>query len=65
MNFSKLQTSGDLHTDPKILEKFCKDASSYRIMPALVAEPKSEQDVLDPGMVFNTEPIYVNMDLES
>lgn len=46
MRLSKLKISGDLHTDPKTLEKFSKDASSYRIMPALVAEPKSEDDIL-------------------
>ena len=46
MNLSKLQISGDLHTDAKTLEKFSKDASSYRITPALVAEPKSEDDIL-------------------
>ena len=46
MKLLKLQISGDLHTDPKTLEKFSKDASSYRIMPALVAEPKSEDDIL-------------------
>lgn len=46
MNLSKLQISGDLHTDPQILEKFSKDASSYRILPTLVAEPKSEDDIL-------------------
>jgi glycolate oxidase len=46
MNLSKLQISGDLHADSKTLEKFSKDASSYRIMPALVTEPKSEDDIL-------------------
>lgn len=46
MNLSKLQISGNIHTDSKILEKFSKDASSYRIVPALVAEPKSEDDIL-------------------
>lgn len=47
MNLSQLQISGDLNNDPKTLEKFSKDVSSYRIMPALVAEPKYEGDILN------------------
>ena len=31
-----LSISGDIHTDPGILEKFSKDASSYRILPSIV-----------------------------
>ena len=41
-----LSISGDVHTDPSILEKFSKDASSYRILPKIVAEPKTEEDIL-------------------
>ena len=46
MNRAKLSISGYIHSDPEILEKFSKDASSYRILPTLVAEPKSEDDIL-------------------
>jgi FAD/FMN-containing dehydrogenase len=40
-----LSISGDLYTDPAVLEKFSKDASSYRILPKLVAAPRDEADV--------------------
>ena len=41
-----LSISGDLHTDPATLEKFSKDASSYRIQPKFVVDPKTEEDIL-------------------
>ncbi len=46
MKSQLLSISGDIHTDPSILEKFSKDASSYRILPRMVAEPKTEEDIL-------------------
>jgi len=42
----ELSLSGDLHTQAAIREKFSKDASSYRILPKLVVEPKTEEDIL-------------------
>jgi glycolate oxidase len=47
MDLSKLSISGDWHNDPGTLEKFSRDMSAYRILPALVVEPQNEQDVLD------------------
>ena len=41
-----LLIAGDLYSDATVLEKFSKDASSYRILPKLVAEPKQEEDIL-------------------
>ena len=41
-----LSISGDVHTDSGIREKFSKDASSYRIMPKMVAAPKTEEDIV-------------------
>jgi len=38
--------SGLTHSDPTTLEKFSQDASSYRIQPALIAEPRTEDDVI-------------------
>ncbi len=46
MNLSRLNISGGLHNDTGTLEKFSRDMSAYRILPALVVEPKNEQDVL-------------------
>ena len=46
MNPQLLEISGDWHRDPTVLEKFSRDMSAYRIVPALVVEPKSEEDVL-------------------
>jgi FAD/FMN-containing dehydrogenase len=37
---------GDLYSDAAVLEKFSRDASSYRILPKLVAEPKHEEDIV-------------------
>jgi len=41
-----LSIAGDIHLDPSFLDKFSKDASSYRIRPKLVVEPRHEQDIL-------------------
>ena len=46
MNLSNLKISGDWHTDAGTLEKFSRDMSAYRIVPALVVAPKNEEDVL-------------------
>jgi FAD/FMN-containing dehydrogenase len=35
MDSAALKIEGDVHSDPKVLEKFSKDASSYRILPSL------------------------------
>ncbi len=47
MNPYNLKISGDWHADPVVLEKFSRDMSAYRILPALVAEPKNEEDILN------------------
>ena len=46
MDLSQLNISGDWHNDAVTLEKFSRDMSAYRILPALVVEPKSEEDVI-------------------
>lgn len=46
MNLNNLKISGDRYTDAGTLEKFSRDMSIYRILPALVVEPKNEADVL-------------------
>ena len=46
MKLDNLNISGDWHTDSSTLEKFSRDMSLYRIVPALVVEPKDEEDVL-------------------
>ena len=54
MDLSQLNISGDWHNDAATLEKFSRDMSAYRILPALVVEPKDEEDVVNtfslPGM---------------
>ena len=47
MDFSPLNISGGCHNDAATLEKFSRDMSAYRILPALVVEPKNEEDVLN------------------
>jgi FAD/FMN-containing dehydrogenase len=46
MKLEKLIISGGVHSDSESLRKFSQDMSPYRIMPALVVEPKNEEDVL-------------------
>ena len=46
MDLSQLNITGDWHNDAGTLEKFSRDMSAYRISPALVIEPKDEEDVL-------------------
>jgi len=45
MDLSQLNITGGWHSDPATLEKFSRDMSAYRILPALVVEPKTEEDV--------------------
>ena len=45
MTPDNLNIKGDWHTDPKILDRFSRDMSAYRIVPAMVAAPKNEADV--------------------
>ncbi len=45
MDLSRLNISGDWHNDTGTLEKFSRDMSAYRILPALVVEPQNEEDV--------------------
>jgi FAD/FMN-containing dehydrogenase len=47
MDLSQLKITGDWHNDKTTLEKFSRDMSAYRILPALVVEPKNEQDVVN------------------
>jgi glycolate oxidase len=46
MNLNSLNISGDWHDDVDTLEKFSRDMSMYRIVPALVVEPQNEEDVV-------------------
>ena len=47
MDLSQLKITGDCYNDTTTLEKFSRDMSAYRILPALVVEPKTEQDVVN------------------
>jgi len=46
MDVARLNIRGLCHRDDSTLEKFSRDMSAYRILPALVVEPKDEEDVL-------------------
>jgi len=46
MEPAELNLRGKVRTDPASLERFSRDASSYRIKPRLVVEPADEADVL-------------------
>ena len=46
MNPDNLKIRGDSHSDAATLKKFSRDMSSYRILPALVVEPKDEDDLI-------------------
>ncbi len=59
MDLSKLKIAGDWHNDPKTLDKFSRDMSAYRIMPALVVEPKSEEDVLNAVLFAKNEGLSI------
>ncbi len=59
MNPDSLNISGDWHRDPVVLEKFSRDMSAYRIVPALVVEPKNEEDVLRTLQFARTEGLSI------
>ncbi len=59
MDLSKLKISGDWHDDSKTLEKFSRDMSAYRILPALVVEPETEEDVLKTVMFSKNEGLGI------
>ena len=59
MNPYHLDISGDWHTEPKILDKFSRDMSAYRIVPALVVEPKNEEDILNTIRFARNEGISI------
>ena len=46
MKNPELDISGRVYTDQSSLERFSRDASSYRIIPKLVIEPANEDDIL-------------------
>ncbi|MBN1153801.1 FAD-binding oxidoreductase [candidate division KSB1 bacterium] len=45
MALLRLEIEGDIFQDQATLEKFSRDASSYKILPRLVIAPKSEDDI--------------------
>jgi FAD/FMN-containing dehydrogenase len=59
MNLSQLKITGDRHNDKKTLEKFSRDMSAYRILPALVVEPKTEEDVLNTVLFARNEGLSI------
>jgi len=46
MNPYHLDIAGDWYADSAVLDKFSRDMSAYRIVPALVVAPKNEEDIL-------------------
>ena len=59
MDLSRLNISGDCHNDAATLEKFSRDMSAYRILPALVVEPKTEEDVLNTVQFTRNEGLSI------
>jgi FAD/FMN-containing dehydrogenase len=59
MDLSQLKITGDCHNDPTTLEKFSRDMSAYRILPALVVEPKNEEDVLNTVLFAKNEGLSI------
>ena len=59
MDLSQLNISGDWHNDAGTLEKFSRDMSAYRIAPALVVEPKDEQDVVNTVQFTRNEGLSI------
>lgn len=45
MDVSQLVIDGDIHQDAEMLARFSRAMSDYRILPALVLEPKNEADI--------------------
>ena len=46
MRLPQLQISGDIHHNSDMLKRFAKDASSYMMTPKIVANPKTEDDII-------------------
>ena len=46
MNLDNLKISGEWHADADTLERFSRDMSYYRIVPAAVVAPRNEEDVI-------------------
>ena len=59
MDLSQLNISGGWHNDAPTLEKFSRDMSAYRILPALVVEPETEEDVLKTVMFARNEGLGI------
>jgi FAD/FMN-containing dehydrogenase len=59
MDLSRLNIAGDWHNDTRTLEKFSRDMSAYRILPALVVEPKSEEDVAKTVLFTRNEGLSI------
>lgn len=59
MNLDDLKISGEWHSDAATLEKFSRDMSIYRIVPALVVAPKSEEDVLGTVQFARSEGLSI------
>jgi FAD/FMN-containing dehydrogenase len=59
MDLSRLNIAGDWHNDTRTLEKFSRDMSAYRILPALVVEPKSEEDVVKTVLFTRNEGLSI------
>lgn len=59
MDLSQLKIAGDCHTDAATLEKFSHDMSAYRILPALVVEPQSEEDVFNTVQFARNEGLSI------
>jgi FAD/FMN-containing dehydrogenase len=59
MNLSRLNISGDWHNDTGTLEKFSRDMSAYRILPALVVEPQNEEDILNTVQFTRNEGLSI------
>lgn len=47
MDVSQLKIRGQCRQDEATLDKFSRDMSAYRIRPALVVEPRDEEDVIE------------------
>ena len=59
MDLSRLNISGGWHNDTGTLEKFSRDMSAYRILPALVVEPQNEEDVLNTVQFARNEGLSI------
>jgi glycolate oxidase len=59
MDPSQLKITGGWHNDAATLEKFSRDMSAYRILPALVVEPENEEDVLKTVMFARNEGLGI------